>query len=63
MIPIHWGKFGTDAVAAQVRIRQLWDQGFNTHTIAAMTEIPEPRVDRVVTDHITRKRILAGKPP
>lgn len=62
MIPIQWGIYGLDAEKAQRRIQELWEQGFNTHTIAALTSIPEARVDRVVTDHITRKR-FARKPP
>lgn len=63
MIPIQWGKFGLDAVAAQNRIRELWEAGWNTKSISNFTGVPEARVDRVVTDHITRKRIIAGKPP
>ena len=62
MNPIQWGDFGTDAVRAQKRIRDLWDLGHNTHTISKATSIPEPKVDRVVTDYLTRKRVLAGKP-
>jgi hypothetical protein len=62
MNPIKWGIYNLDAEKAQKRIQELWDLGHNTHTIAATTSIPEARVDRVVTDHITRKR-FARKPP